>query len=127
MNDNESWYESWLTAGDWRTCWGCGLYAFYAPFVGIAFVAGYAWLHLLEYLFARYEWLYSIYSVLTWIPWGWMVLPALAIGLTTVPGIALCVLIYKRTALGKTLVGRFILGIVGISFVSLAVGIFFAR
>ena len=126
MSKFEEWFQDLMTAGDWRTCWGCGVYLIYAPFILIALVAGYFWRQMWERLYDRYEWLYSVIDLFFYIPGGPLLLVGIFIAMTSGTGLALCVFLWKRTPMSNYFVGRMIIGLMGAVFVSIGVGIFFS-
>jgi len=121
MNGNQHWYER----PGWRSCWGFGAYLLYLPPLLIAVATGFGWHLLLLHLLERYDWFYFILYWLSWIPYGWLIVPLLVIGVTVVPGVYLCYFIHKHTDWGKARAGTTVLVYAGITLVAMGLGIFF--
>ena len=88
----------------------------------IIMIVIYGWRILFSSFLDRYPGIYQVLETLAWLPWGYLVGPALVIGLGVGPVIGLLFFLWRKTSVGQSRTGQTILVWIGIIMVCLAIG-----
>ena len=123
--EQEPWYIKYgggYLADLWKYLGGYLFYLWFVVPVVIIIIAIYGWEILFSSFLDRYPGVYQVLEILAWLPYGYLVGPALVMGLGVGPVICLLFFLWRKTSVGQSRAGQTILVFIGITMVCLAIG-----